>query len=356
VNFDFSDEQKALQDAVSRLLANHPGLSSARRALNGEALMDRALWQALGRDGWLGAHELGYETLCLIAEAVGRSMAAIPFSSSAVLFTDALVRGGSDAQRTRCLPALMRGERIGAVAWVGDRVPSFRDGRLDGQRSAVMDGQCADWFLVLADVEGKPGFFLVAADAPGLQCEPQDSLDPSHAFARLTLVDVPAEPLPGLQDARSVEALFQRTAVVLAFEQIGAADAALELATNYAKARMAFGRPIGSFQAVKHKLADVYIANQLARANAYYGAWALESQAPQLALAAAVARVSATEALNRAARESIQVHGGVAVTWQHDAHLFYRRSQCLALMLGGLREWQSRLVDACRHGDAHGFQ
>jgi alkylation response protein AidB-like acyl-CoA dehydrogenase len=116
------------------------------------------------------------------------------------------------------------------------------------------------------------------------------------------------------------------------------------MATGYAKSRYAFGRPIGSFQAVKHKLADVYIANELARANAYYAAWALESEAPTLALAAATARVSATEALERAARESIQVHGGIAVTWQHDAPLFYRRAQQLALMLGGLREWQFRLV------------
>jgi alkylation response protein AidB-like acyl-CoA dehydrogenase len=143
-----------------------------------------------------------------------------------------------------------------------------------------------------------------------------------------------------------IETLLNRAAVLWSFEQLGSADAALKLAREYVLERTAFGRVIGSFQAIKHKLADVWIANELARANAYYAAWALEANAPELPAAAATARVAASEALERAARELIQVHAGIGVTWEHDAHLFYRRGQTLNLGLGGLREWQARLVRA----------
>ena len=360
MNLDFSEEQKAAGNEVRRLLAAHAGLKSARRALDGGERFDRALWAALARDGWLGAtvpealggQGLGYETLCCIAFEVGRSMAAIPFESSAVLATEALIRGGSDAQRTEYLPALVRGERLGAIA-LADGVGALRaasqgttyaSGRLTGTKIGVSDGMSADFFLVLGECGGAPGLYFVDATTQGLHRESRQGIDPAHEPAHVRFEGAGATPVPGLIGWKSIEALLDRTAIVLAFEQLGCADAALEMATGYAKSRYAFGRPIGSFQALKHKLADVYIANELARANAYYAAWALESQAPTLALAAATARVSATEALERAARESIQVHGGIAVTWQHDAHLFYRRAQHLALMLGGLREWQFRLV------------
>ncbi|MET0987479.1 MAG: acyl-CoA dehydrogenase family protein, partial [Steroidobacteraceae bacterium] len=155
----------------------------------------------------------------------------------------------------------------------------------------------------------------------------------------------PAEILGESQGWRSVREVLDRAAVVVAFEQLGTADAALEMARTYALTRQAFGRPIGSFQAVKHKLADVYIGNELARSNAYYAAWALQSRASVLPLAAATARVSASEALERAARGLIQVHGGIGVTWEHDCHLYYRRAQHLSVVLGGLNEWQHRLVD-----------
>jgi alkylation response protein AidB-like acyl-CoA dehydrogenase len=141
-----------------------------------------------------------------------------------------------------------------------------------------------------------------------------------------------------------IQHLLDRAAVSVAFEQLGTADAALKFGLEYVKDRKAFGRQIGSFQAIKHKLADVWIANELARSNNYYAAWALQIDAPELGLAASTARVASSEALERAARELIQVHGGIAVTWAHDAHLYYRRGQHLSLLLGGLREWQSRLT------------
>jgi len=138
--------------------------------------------------------------------------------------------------------------------------------------------------------------------------------------------------------------VLDRAAVPLAFEQVGGAQASLEMATAYAKERFAFGRPIGSFQAIKHKLADIYIAIELARSNAYYGAWALSADAAELPLAAATARVSATEAFDLAAKENIQTHGGIGFTWEADCHLYYRRARLLALTIGSARYWKDRVV------------
>jgi len=143
----------------------------------------------------------------------------------------------------------------------------------------------------------------------------------------------------------AIEKLKDRAAVLFAFEQLGGADAALEMATAYAKNRHAFGRPIGSFQAIKHKLADAFIRNELARSNCYFAAWALSADAAELSIAAASARIAATEAFEYIAAENIQTHGGIGFTWESDCQLFYRRSKLLALALGGVRSWKNRLID-----------
>src|SRR6202034_675401 len=155
----------------------------------------------------------------------------------------------------------------------------------------------------------------------------------------------PAERLGEAGEGLSLaEALLERAAVLLAFEQLGGADRALEMAKGYALERYAFGRPIGGYQAIKHKLADMYVKNELARSNAYYGAWALASDAAELPLAAAAARVAATEAFHLASKENIQTHGGMGFTWEVDCHLYYRRSKHLALTLGSAPWWQDRLI------------
>ena len=143
-----------------------------------------------------------------------------------------------------------------------------------------------------------------------------------------------------------LQSVYDRAAVLMAFEQIGGASRALDMAVNYAKERYAFGRPIGSFQALKHMMADMYVALKLAESNAYYAAWALENQSADLSLAAATARVSATQAFQLCARDNIQVHGGMGFTWEFDCHLYYRRSNYLTLALGGLTAWEDKLIDA----------
>ena len=158
-----------------------------------------------------------------------------------------------------------------------------------------------------------------------------------------------AEPLgaPG-EGLRLISEVFDRAAVITAFEQIGGADRALEMARDYALERMAFGRPIGSFQAIKHMLADMYVSATLARSNGYYGAWALSTGAAELPEAAATARVSATQAFQHCAKNNIQVHGGMGFTWAFDCHLFYRRSNLLSVNLGSLSQWEDTLIQRLR--------
>jgi alkylation response protein AidB-like acyl-CoA dehydrogenase len=169
----------------------------------------------------------------------------------------------------------------------------------------------------------------------------------------LLLQGAAAEKLPGATPA-AIATLWDRAAVLVAFEQLGGADACLDMARAYVLERRSFGRVVGSYQAVKHRLVDIYVANELARSNAYYAAWALAEDAPELPLAAAVARVSATEAYEFASRENIQLHGGIGFTWEADPHLHYRRSRLLALALGPLSHWQDKVVVALDQPQEHG--
>jgi alkylation response protein AidB-like acyl-CoA dehydrogenase len=217
----------------------------------------------------------------------------------------------------------------------------------------VTDGDIADLAVVLAREGGRLGLYLVELGGAGVTRETLQTLDPTRGVAKLTFSGAAAERLGDAGEGMALaEALLERAAVLLAFEQVGGADRALEMAKAYALERYAFGRPIGSYQAIKHKLADIYVKNELARSSAYYGAWALESGASELPLAAASARVSASEAYWNAAKENLQTHGGIGFTWQMDCHLFYRRAQQLGLVAGGAKAWKERLVQQLERRNA----
>ncbi|HAJ47114.1 MAG TPA: acyl-CoA dehydrogenase, partial [Alphaproteobacteria bacterium] len=180
---------------------------------------------------------------------------------------------------------------------------------------------------------------------PGVTRHRVKTLDPSRDQVEITFAGAPAELLGAQGEGWAItERVLDRAAILTAFEQVGGADATLLQAKDYALNRYAFGRQIASFQAIKHKLADMYVYNELARSNAYYGAWALSTNAPELGIAAAAARVSATQAFHYAAKENIQTHGGMGFTWEFDCHLFYRRSKLLALSLGSERAWKDKLI------------
>ena len=361
MNFDFSDDMKQLRDQAQKFLREHCPPKAARRVLEGEAAYDKALWGRLAEMGWLGAAVpeefggagLGYEGLCVLAEELGAALAPVPFASSAYLATEAILAAGSEAQKQAHLPKLASGEKIGTLALAegaGNPNPakiktSVASGKLSGTKLPVADGGIADLAVVLALESGKPGLFLVDLGGAGVTRETVATIDPSRDHAKLVFTDAPAERLGAGGDGWELtRGLLDRAAILIAFEQVGGAQTCLTMARDYALERYAFGRPIGSFQAIKHKLADVYIATELARSNAYYGAWALATGAAELPLAAAAARVAATEAFHLASKENIQTHGGMGFTWEADCHLYYRRSKHLALTLGSLPWWQDRLI------------
>ena len=363
MDFDFSDDQKAMKDQARRFLTENCPPAAARRVLEAEGDYDSALWKKIAELGWTGTAipeayggvGLGYEELCVLAEELGRAIAPVPFSSSIYLAAEALLLAGSEAQKSEWLPKLASGEVIGTFALAegaGEATPdkikaALKGGKLTGRKTAAPDGMVADLAIAAARTgSGSHYVSLVLVDlrGDGATRERMATLDPSRGHAALSFDGAPAEPLAGGEGWEIVERLLDRAAALTAFEQVGLADACLEMAKDYALNRYAFGRQIGSFQAIKHKLADMYVGNELARANAYYGAWALASGSAELAEAAAGARVSATEAASYAAKENIQTHGGMGYTWEADCHLFYRRAKLLGLSLGAARVWKEKLV------------
>jgi acyl-CoA dehydrogenase len=358
MNFDFSDDQRMLRDQARRFLEQN---AKPRTILEGDQPFDRRLWKGICELGWTGAAlpeeeggvGLSYIDLCVIAEELGRSLAPTPFSSSIYQALEAVRIAGSEEQRKAYLPSLASGEKIGCLATAEGNGPlaprsikaEVSGGKLTGAKTPVADGDVADVAVVAARSSGEVGLFLVDLTGPGVTRETVETVDPTRSHARLSFSGAAAEPLGSAADGwRALEQVQDRAAVLFAFEQVGGAQKCLEDAKEYALNRYAFGRPIASFQAIKHKLADVYMATELARSNAYYGAWALNTGAAELPVAAAAARVSASKAFQFAAEENIQTHGGMGFTWEFDCHLYLRRAKLLALALGSERKWKNRLI------------
>ena len=362
MNFDFSADQKALRDQARKFLAEHASSVRVRRILDTDEPYDRELWRGVAEMGWTGTAVpetyggagFGYLELCVIAEELGRSVAPIPFSSTVYLAAEALLLAGSEAQKRKWLPRIASGEAIGCLALAeGAGAPAPRAvktrvtaGRVSGTKAPVADGDVADVAVVAARADsGDLSLFLADLSGPGVARTTLSTVDPTRSHARLAFDGVAAEPLGAAgAGAALLERLLDRAAVLVAFEQVGGAQAALDMAREYAIGRFAFGRPIASFQAIKHKLVDMYVGVELARSNAYHAAWALSTDAAELPVAAATARVSATEAYFHAAKENIQTHGGMGFTWEFDCHLHYRRAKLTGLGLGSARRWKDLLI------------
>ncbi len=362
MNFDFSDAQKALKQQTRGFLRAACDTTVPRRVLeNADEPYARDLWQQICANESLGIAipeeyggiGFGYLELCVVAEELGRAIAPVPFSSSVYLATEAVLLGGSEDQKQALLPKLAGGEAIGTFALSegpgqateANLQTTLKNGRLSGTKVPVTDGDVADFCVVVARDGNGTSLAVVDLGADGVSREQVDTLDPSRSNARITFDGAEAELLGESGQGWELKSrVFDRAAVLFAMEQLGGADACLEMAIGYAKGRYAFGRPIGSFQAIKHKLADMYIKNELARANCYYGAWALSTDAPELPVAAAAARVAATQAFHFASKENIQTHGGIGFTWESDCHLYYRRAKLLALSIGSERVWKDRLI------------
>src|SRR5256884_1344600 len=337
MNFDFSDEQKQMRDEARKFLAEKCPPKAVREVLDGKAPYDKALWKGLAEMGFLGVAipeqfggaGAGHLELCVIAEEMGRANAPVPFSSTVYLAAEALLLAGSDAQKQKWLPKIASGEAIGTLAlFEGKGNPSPKaiklqasGSTLTGVKKPVPDGAIAD-FAVVAARTGSTGrdsdisLFLVDLKAGGVEAKSLTNVDPTRGQAELTFKNAKAEPLGAAGDGWSIlTQVLDRAAVLLAFEQVGGSDRALEMGRDYALDRIAFGRPIGSFQAVKHILADMYGSATLARSDCYYGAWALSTHAAELPETAPPPRNRGTQAFQHCSKTKIPVHGGMGFTW-----------------------------------------
>ena len=369
MNFEFSEEQNLLREQAQSFLKDQCSLSAVRAVLDGEQSFDEGLWQQVAAMGWTATTipeeydglGLSYLELSVIAEELGRQIAPIPFSSSVYLATEAILLEGSDAQKAHWLPQLAAGSVIGCLAVnesAGEPSPdtlqsSFSDGEVSGSKIPVADGDIAHLAVALVNTSEGPTAVLIDLNQTGVTRTPVKTIDPSRSHARLDFENASAEILgePG-QGWSLLQRVYDRAAVLFAWEQVGGAETSLNMAKEYALGRFAFGRSIASYQAIKHKLAHAYVKNTLARSNCYYGAWALSTNADELPLAAATARVAATQAYYYASKENIQTHGGMGFTWEFDCQFPYRRSKLLAVTIGPEAVWQEKLISAVENAQA----
>lgn len=362
MNFDFSDDQKLLKDQAQKFLQDRCSAAEVRKVLdNDDVPYHKDLWNEMGQMGWLGTaipeefggSGFGYLELCVVAEEMGRAVAPVPFSSSVYLAAEGLMIAGSQSQKEQWLPRIASGEAIGTIAVAEGPRPATAanlqvnadGGKVSGEKTPVVDGDIADFALVLAKGGKGASLYCVDLNGDGVSRETVPTIDPTRSHAKVTFNDAKGELVGDEGQGWEIyDQIRDRAAILFAFEQVGGAQASMDMAREYAMGRYAFGRPIASFQAIKHKLADMYVATELARSNSYYGAWALSTNAAELPVAAAGARVSATDAFHFCSKENIQTHGGMGFTWEFDCHLYYRRSKLLALNIGAQREWKDRLI------------
>ena len=372
MNFAHSEEQEAFREGLRRFLAEASPPAEVRRTMATPEGVDRGLWkrmaEELGLQGLLipeaeGGQGFGFLEVGIALEELGRALLCAPYLGSAVLATSALLEAGDAAARRAHLPALASGGAFGALALLDPgtgpgaadvRMSFERDGagfRLSGEKRYVDGGLVADLVVVAARRPGSAGLeglslFLVDGAAPGLSRTPLETLDPTRRLAHLTFEGVGAR-LLGAEGASgaALSRVLDLGAVALAAEDVGGAERCLEMALAYARQRVQFARPIGSFQAVKHKAAEVLLELESARATAQYAAWTAAEAPQELPLAASLAKAVCGEAYLRAAAESIQIHGGIGFTWEHDAHLYYRRARANETLLGDGTAHRARIAD-----------
>jgi alkylation response protein AidB-like acyl-CoA dehydrogenase len=356
MNFAFSEEQEELRSAVKRFLQEKSPETEVRRLMETEDGYDPAVWSQmadqLGLQSLIVPEEYGgsgfsYVELIVVLEEMGNALLCAPFFSTVALATNALLTSGDEQAKKDLLPGLASGETIGTLAITEDNGRWDFDGialaaresggnwTLDGHKSFVIDGHSANLILVVARTPAGLSLFAVEGDAAGLTRTSLPTMDQTRKQARLVFEGTPAR-LVGT-DGGAAEGLTKTldlAAVALAAEQVGGAQHCLDSSVDYAKNRIQFGRPIGSFQAIKHKCADMLLEVESAKSAAYYAGWAAAEDSDELPVVASLAKSYCSEAYFHAAAENIQIHGGIGFTWEHDAHLYFKRAKSSELLFG----------------------
>ena len=361
MNFAFSEEQEQLREAVRRFMEAKSPSSEVRRLMETTEGYDEAVWKQMAQELGLqslhipeahGGQGFTFVELGIVLEEMGRVLLCAPYFSTVVLAADAIMNAGTDAQQGELLPGIASGETIAALAftepngrWDASGITMEASGsgdsyQLSGTKMFVIDGHTANTIITVARLAGTSGedgisFFAVDGDASGLTRTPLATMDQTRKQARLDFSDVAARPLgePGAGWAALSKTLDQ-AAVGLSNEMVGGAQKVLEMAVDYAKVRVQFGRPIGSFQAIKHKCADMLLEVESAKSAAYYALWAAAELNEELPVVASLAKAYCSEAYFHAAAENIQIHGGIGFTWEHPAHLYFKRAKSSELLFG----------------------
>jgi alkylation response protein AidB-like acyl-CoA dehydrogenase len=359
MDFFFTDEQLELRATVRGFLASKSAGEAVRQLMATSAGYDPAVWRQMSEQLGLvglavpeeyGGAGFGYVELGIVFEEMGRALLCAPYLASVALATEALLRCTDEAARKDLLPRLATGTTIGTLAllerpgrWdeASVRTRARRSGAkgsgwvLDGGKRHVLDGHIADLIMVGARTPAGVGLFAVDGAAPGLTRTPVPTLDQTRKQAHLEFTGTPARLIGDDADGWRVLRQVLHTAVILlAAEQAGGASRAVEMAAGYAGTRVQFGRPIGSFQAIKHMCADMLTEAEAARSAAYYGLWALAACREDVPLAASLAKVYCSAAYSKIAGDLIQVHGGIGFTWEHPAHLYFKRAKTCEAMFG----------------------
>ena len=359
-------EREELARSVGGFLSERSPLTEVRRLMADPTGYDTGIWQQMGRQFALqgiavpeeyGGTGYGYAELAVVFEQMGKSLLPSPFFATVALALPALLAAGDESVLRDFAPGLAAGERIATLAWVEDDC-DWRGGTattatkapdgwtLSGHKAYVIDGSAADLIFVTAEAPAGRSLFAVAGDAPGLTREAVPSFDQTRRLARIEFHATPARLVgePG-RGAEFLAAALDRAAVLLAAEMVGGAQACLDMSVEYVKQREQFGRPIGSFQAIKHRCAEILVELEGARAAAYYGCWAADASPAELPVVAGIAKATASEAFFRAAGENVQMHGGIGVTWEHDAHLYLKRAKTSQVLLGDASFHRQRVAD-----------
>ena len=366
MQFAFSEEQDQFRDIVRRFATERSPATEVRRLMATEDGFDPAIWRQLTGELGLAALQVpaeyggagfGMVELGIVMEEFGRALVCAPFFSSAVLATNLVLEAGGESDRSELLPGLADGSVRGTFAlveadgsWEPDSVQTtaeLTDGRwqISGSKRFVIDGHTADFVLVAARANDQLAVFRVAADAEGLTRRLSATMDPTRKLADLTFDAVKASPIGRLEGAGSaIERTLDIAAVALANEMVGGAQALLDSAVAYAKMRVQFGRTIGSFQAIKHKCADMLLDVESARSAAYCAAAALAEGDPEAPALASLAKAAASETYLQCAIDTIQIHGGIGFTWENDTHLWFKRAKSSEVLLGDPALHRERLM------------
>ena len=365
-----SAEQEELRASVRRFLADRAPMSRVRELMDGGET-DWALWEQAGTQLGLqglaipesyGGAGFSFAEQAVVLEEFGAALYGGPYLASAVLAATGLLASPDEGARRELLPGIASGQTVATLAFAEDggswdpaaiRLSAVKDGpgvngawRLDGHKSFVLDGATAGLILVVAATDAGLSLFAVTADADGLARAALPALDQTRQLARLEFAGVTGRLIGSPGDgAAALDRALDVAAVALAAEQLGGAQRALDMAVEYAKVRRQFDRPIGSFQAIKHRCADLLLEVESLRSAVGYAAAAVAEDSAEIPVLASLVKAYASETYFHVAAENIQIHGGIGFTWEHDAHLYFKRAKASELFLGDGAYHRERLAN-----------